>query len=362
MNSKKRSLTAMTGGKPDRVPVIPQLCPPHAIRVAGMPFRKSIVEALQNPELYELIVADCAVAYGLDGFRVWLGSLPRTIEWDGDHAYAFDPSTGDRTGTVDFEGGGAVLRLPENRRSLTDKDIETVDIPEVDDLLASHLLRPTLRVVAKYGQSHFIIGVPGQFTIETLAPVQGVERTLMDIVDRRAFIRRWAEHHLLLSVRRAEAMARAGVDAFYMGDTFGQFLSADNFRDLCLPYFQQFISSVRPFGKPIYLHMCGQVTHLLDEIAKTGVDCIEPLDEVGGTRVAAVKARLGEKMALMGGIRTDVLAHGSLEDVECECRRCIREAAAGGGYILAACDMLPTETEPEKVRAMIRISETEGRY
>ena len=362
MNSKERSLIAMTGGKPDRVPVIPQLCPPHAIRVAGMPFRQSTVEALENPEKYDLIVGDCAVTYGLDGFRVWMGSSPRAKEWHGDKAYAVDPSTGGRIGTVDFQGGGGVLTLPDRRRSLTDADIETVDIPVVEDLIKSPLLRPTTEVVAKYGRSHCIIGVPGQFTIETMNPTQGIEATLLDVLERPSFIRRWTERHLEVSIRRAQAMAQVGVDAFYIGETFGQFLSADNFRDLCVPYFQQFVSSVRPLGKPIYLHMCGRVTHLLDEVAKTGVDCFEPLDEVGGTRVADVKARLGGRMALMGGVRTDLLAHGSLEEVENECRRCIRQAAADGGYILAAGDMLPTETEPEKVRAMVRIAETEGRY
>ena len=35
------------------------------------------------------------------------------------------------------------------------------------------------------------------------------------------------------------------------------------------------------------------------------------------------------------------------------CRRCLSEGAPGGGYILAAGDMLPTETSKEKVEAMI---------
>ena len=362
MNSKERSLVAMTGGKPDRVPVIPQLCPPHAICVGGMPFRQSTVEALENPEKYDLLVADCAVAYGLDGFRVWVGGPPRTIEWSGDKAYAVDSSTGDRIGTVDFQGGGGVLTLPDKRRSLTDADIEAEEAPALEDLIKSHLLRPAKKVVAKYRNSHFIIGVPGRFVVSSMEPTQGIEATLLDVLERPSFIRRWIERNLEVSIRQAQAMAQVGVDAFYIGETFGQFLSPDNFRDLCVPYFQQFVSCVRPLGKPIYLHMCGQVMHLLDEVAKTGVDCFEPLDELGGTRVADVKDRLGGRMALMGGIRTNVLAHGSLEEVEHECRCCIRQAAADGGYILATGDMLPTETGPEKVRAMVRIAETEGRY
>jgi uroporphyrinogen-III decarboxylase len=152
------------------------------------------------------------------------------------------------------------------------------------------------------------------------------------------------------------------VDAFYIGETFGQFMSAETFEALCLPYFQRFVEEVRPHGPLIYLHMCGRVTHLLELMVATGVDCIEPLDEVAGTRVDEVAGRIGGRVALMGGVSTVILARGSVEDVRRECRRCIGEAGKNGGYILAACDMLPTETESEKVRAMLEIAGGEGNY
>ncbi len=108
--------------------------------------------------------------------------------------------------------------------------------------------------------------------------------------------------------------------------------------------------------------MCGQVIHLLDLIVETGVDCVEPLDEVAGTRVDEVKKRIGDSVALMGGVNTVLLSRGSLAEVKDDCSRCIREAAEGGGYILAACDMLPTETSSEKVRTMVDCANTLGRY
>jgi uroporphyrinogen decarboxylase len=112
----------------------------------------------------------------------------------------------------------------------------------------------------------------------------------------------------------------------------------------------------------VYLHMCGNVMHLLDCIPSTGVDCFEPIDEVAGTRLVEVKQRIGDKLALMGGVNTVTLSQGTEKDVRTECRRCLREGAAGGGYVLAACDMLPTETEPDKIRIMVETASDEGRY
>ncbi|MBI3987810.1 MAG: hypothetical protein HY343_12865 [Lentisphaerae bacterium] len=362
MDAKQRCRIAMTGGRPDRVPVLPQICPPHAIRAAGLPYRDTIVDRLRHPEKYDRLVADCAVNYGVDGFRVWMGSNAQLIEWRENAAYAIEPATGRPTGIVDFEGGGGVLTLPEKRRRLGNADIDALEIPALEALQDSEPLRPVRAAVETYGARLCIVGVPPTFTVETLCHTQGMEATLMDIVERPEFVRRWTERKAEISIRQAQAMARLGVDAFYIGETFGQFLSPEDFRALCLPYFQEFVSALRPTGKSIYLHMCGRITHLLDAIAETGVDCIEPLDELGGTRVREVKERLGGHMALMGGVRTDILAHGSLAEVEGDCRRCLREAAAGGGYILAAGDMLPTETDPAKVRAMVRIAAEEGRY
>ncbi len=362
MNAKERVRIAMSGGTPDRVPVVPQICPPHAIRVAGLPFKETIVDRLRNPRKYDLLEPECALGYGVDGVRVWIGASPRNIEWQGENAYEVDVETGERIGMVDFMGGGEVLRLPSQRRQLTDEDIEAIEVVPAEDLLESEALIPMKKVVAEYGDKLFIIGPPGGFNLETLSVTQGIEPTLIDIIERPDFIKRHSEKMLAVTIQRAIAMAKAGAEAFYIGQTFGQFMSPDQFKELFLPYFQQFVQTLRPYGPLIYLHMCGQVTHLLDLMVETGVDCVEPMDEVGGTSVAQTKQRIGDQVALMGGVNTVVLAHGTLEEVREDCIRCIGEAGADGGYILAAGDMLPTETDPEKVKVMLECAKEVGRY
>lgn len=362
MTHKERARIAMRRGMPDRAPVLPQICPPHAVRAAGLPFKETVADILLNPRKYDLLVAQCAQRYGVDGFRVWVGRPPRAIVWEGESAYESDPQTGERLGEVDFMGGGGVVRLKSKQRPLTDRDIEAIVVAPADTLLQGEALAPTRRVVAHCGAEMFVVGVPPVFTVETLMFTEGMEQALMDMIERPDFIKRWTARMLENSIQHGIAMAQAGVDALYIGETFGGFMSPGQFTELCLPYFQRFVEQVRPYGPLIYLHMCGRVTHLLDVIAETGMDCLEPLDIVGGTSAAEVKRRIGDRMALMGGVNTVLLSRGSMEEVRNDCARCLREAGAGGGYLLAACDMLPTETAPEKVRAMIECAETLGRY
>lgn len=362
MNSKERAQVAMSGGTPDRVPVIPQICPPHSITAAGLPYREAIVDRLRNPRTYDLLEAECAVRYGVDGVRVWAGGGALDVESEGDRVYQVDPETRERIGIVDFMGGGGSVLLPGKRRKLTDEDVEAIAVVPADQLLQSEAMVPMRKVVEAFGDKLFIMGVVGAFTVQSLYYAQGIEETLMDVLLRPAFVKRHAERVRERATQTAIAMAKAGVDALYIGDTFGQFLKPAWFRDLCLPYFQQFVEDVRPYGKLTYLHMCGSITHLLDLVPETGVDCFEPLDPLGGVSVAEVKRRIGGKVALMGGVDTRLLAHGTLEQVKEDCARCVGEGAPGGGYILACGDMLPTETSPEKVRAMVEAAETMGRY
>lgn len=362
MKAKERVRMAMSGGIPDCVPVVPQICPPHAIRAAGLPFKETIVDWLRNPRKYDLAVAECAANYDVDGVRVWIGAGPATIEWDGDEAFQVSPKTGERKGIVDFMGGGWAQPLKSKQRRLTEADVEAIEVVPAEELLKREELVPAKQVVSRFGEDLFVIGVPRAFTVDSMFFIQGMEASLMDMIDRPEFIKRLTERQLEAAVQQGIAFAMAGVDALYVGEAFGQFMSPEQFCALCAPYFRAFVEQVRPHGPLIYLHMCGKVTHLLDQIADTGVDCIEPLDEVAGTRVAEVKKRIGDRVALMGGVNTLLLAHGTVEDVEVDCARCIREGAEGGGYILGACDMLPTETSAEKVEAMVQCAKTLGRY
>ena len=89
-------------------------------------------------------------------------------------------------------------------------------------------------------------------------------------------------------------------------------------------------------------------------MAESGVDCIEPLDPLGGVEVADAKKRIGHCVSLMGGVNTVTLINGTAEEVYKESVKCCRDGAAGGGFICAAGDMVPDFAPVENVLAMIK--------
>ncbi len=75
----------------------------------------------------------------------------------------------------------------------------------------------------------------------------------------------------------------------------------------------------------------------------------------GGMEVADAKRRIGQRVALMGGVNTLTLADGTPDDVRQEA---IRKCREGGphGYILAAGDMVPPQTPFANLLALVEVA------
>lgn len=362
MNSKERCKTAMSGGIPDRVPVIPQLCHPHAIKVLGKDFRKKIIQCIENPCLVNEFDLTCARMYGFDGVRIWENTDPVLVVDDGENVWQIDEQTGEKIGRVDFQGGGGIIRLEEKKTIESEEDIKKISVKRYDELLKTENFQAMKRIVDDAGKDMFMIGPPGAFTVEYVAQVRGKQQMLVDIIERPDYIKKIIERATDAAIQTGIALAKIGMDALYLGEVFGGLIGPRLFKEFCVPAIKRFVRELKTESSILtYLHICGNSTQLFEMMADTGVDCIEPLDPLGGVVVADAKKRIGKQVALMGGVNTVKLAHGTLEEVKEDIQRCLREGAPDGGYILACGDMLPTETSKEKVEAMVSAAK-EYRY
>lgn len=362
MTPVQRVRCAMGGGTPDRVPFIPQICLPHAVRMLGMPYERTLLEVIRNPMLMNEITYRCVSDYGVDGMRAWQPAPPMDASEVDGVWYGLDPRTGRQLGRIDFEGGGGILPSEEPRLRPGENLEEVIPITSAEEIVRSGRLDGIGRIVHKAGQSCFIISTPGVFTIEYLTFSRGKQQALMDLIERPGFCHRVIERMTESAIQQALALAQVGVHGLMIADVYGGVASPRHFAEFCVPYFQRFVNAVRGKGPLIYMHVCGKSTRILELMADSGVHCIEPLDPLGGVRVCDAKRRVGRRVALMGGLDTRLLARGTLEEVRADGRRCLREGMPGGGYLLACGDMLPTETEPEKVRMLLEMARTEGAY
>ncbi len=356
MTARERVAAAMRRGVPDCVPVIPQICHPHAIRCLGLDFETSVLDCIGHPERVNELQFECALRYGVDGVRVWPLADAMDVEQIAGVWHGRDRLTGEIRGTVDFKGGGWVIGNEEILLA-NDEDIAAIPVPTAAEIIAGESLDSARAILERAGDNLFVISTPGCFTVQYLTFQRGKARALMDLLDSPDFCHQALEKALAVSIQEALALAKIGIHGLMLGDTFGGVVGPKLFAEFCVPYFRRFVETLHgELGNDcplIYLHICGKTTPILGLMADTGVDCIEPLDVLDGVQVRDAKERVGDRVALMGGVNTVELARGTLEAVQKDIERCLREGAPGGGYLLACCDMLPTETAPEKVAAMV---------
>jgi MtaA/CmuA family methyltransferase len=278
---------------------------------------------------------------------------------DGQNVWQVDEQTGEKIGQVDFGGGGGIIPLEEKPILQTIEDVDALEVPSVDELLKKDNFKSLQKTVAEgHDDDLFMIGGTAPFTFEYVTFMRGKQQALMDIVTDPALVKEIIKKATAISIQQSIALVKSGVEALYIGETYGGLIGPKLFEEFCVPAFKQFVKEVKKYDVITYLHICGNSSEIFELMADTGVDCIEPLDPLGGVSVADAKRRIGHRVALMGGVSTILLANGSLQEVVDDCQRCLTEGAPGGGYVLAAGDMLPTETSKEKVEAMIEAAKS----
>jgi len=177
---------------------------------------------------------------------------------------------------------------------------------------------------AEAGDHYPILGwVEGP--IAELADLRGLTPTLMDFYEEPAFVEDAFSLLVEEAILCAKAQIEAGADLIGIGDAAASVVSPDLYREQILPAEQRLIAAIHDAGAPVKLHICGDVTHLLDDIWRTGADIID-LDWMVDIRAALDKWPAGP-VANGNFDPVAVMLQGTPEDV----RRAARENMADGG-------------------------------
>ena len=146
------------------------------------------------------------------------------------------------------------------------------------------------------------------------------------------------------------------MDGIYIGDAWSSasIISPKQFVRFCQPRYARTVEAFHALGAQVYLHICGNSAPLLEMIAETGVDALEPLDPLGGVRVDDAARRIGDRMTLKGGVNTLTLLNGSPDDVRRETLE-VLNAAHGNcrGLIAGSGDDIPRDSPFANIDALV---------
>lgn len=173
-----------------------------------------------------------------------------------------------------------------------------------------------------------------------------------------------AADYALENIRALLPEIKGTVDIIMMAaDDWGSqnntFASPQVYRDLFLPYrrlLNDACHEIAP-GTKLFLHSCGAIYDLIDLIAESGFDILNPVQwPAGGHTYQEWKDRARGKLALWGGgvNSQHTLLHGSPEEIASEARRVAACLGQDGGYVFCNIHNLLAEVAPEKVLALYR--------
>jgi uroporphyrinogen decarboxylase len=341
MTSLERTLTVLDHGVPDRVPVAL-----HnylmACRMIGADFRDALRsgEALAEAQLaawrefgHDVIMHE----NGVCGEAEAMGC------------------------EILYQANGAPHAANTAIKNLEDIDKLTVPDPERTFPL-NELLKATRILVRETQGKVFIIGRSDIGPMALAATLWGPENFLLAAGDPalRPKVLSLLAKCSQMNIAFGEAQRRAGAHGSSIGAYGSSLISPHMYDELEYPGDKAFCDAMCKVGCRSFVHACGDETNLLENLIRTGADCLE-LDPA--TDPQACKNATQGRTSVLGMLDPHgVLWRGDREEVRQHTLEIMRAMAPGGGLLLGpGCALVP-EVKPQAIHTVMECVRTAGVY
>lgn len=199
----------------------------------------------------------------------------------------------------------------------------------------------------------------------------GFERMLADLIADPEFVS--AVLNKLLEINLAGTgcfldIAGPYIHVFRSADDLASqaapLMSPATYRAILKPVYRKYYDFVRTkTAAKIFYHTDGNIIPLMEDLIDVGADILNPIQVSALNDTAELKARYGDRIVFWGAVDSQVvLPNGSVEDVQAEVRRRIRDLAPGGGYVLASVHNMQPDIPAANILAMADACREYGRY
>ena len=338
MTGLERTTRLLAGEPVDRLPVVPVIHSALA-SIAGVP----LGEFYTNADTMAQVIADGCRRFGLDGVQLSMGV------------------------TGEAEALGARVTQPPDSGSILEQHLlaELADVgtlagcdPTVNGRMPL-FFDATQKVVRELRNEAFVIAtLRGPLLLAS--QLRGVEQMLMDALDDPEGLAEVLDFAADVGLRLGRWLVESGAHGLLLGEATcsPNFISPTLYRRLVLPRHKRLVAGLKSAGwQAVGLHICGQITPIIEDILATGVDFFDvdyqvPVDEA----IAAV----GGRATMRGNLDpASLFRFGTPAQVHTE-TQALCKAATGTKWILSSgCD-IPPGTPAENVTAFVE-AVTSGR-
>jgi MtaA/CmuA family methyltransferase len=211
------------------------------------------------------------------------------------------------------------------------------------------------RILDALGDEVFVVACFDQYPLSLASQLLGINETMLKLLDDRPLVEALMERCLEYGLAYGKALAGAGAHLLSGGDSPAGLIGPELFRETALPFEKRLIRGLKKAtGKPVSLHICGDSTSILGEIADSGADVLEidhKVDIITACRI------VGPEITLWGNLDpVRVLTWGSSAQVQDTALR-VLEAVRDAGhsrFVLSSGCTLALETPAANLEALLR--------
>ena len=209
--------------------------------------------------------------------------------------------------------------------------------------------------IEKYGDRYRVFCL-GFSLFERAWTLRGIENLYMDLLESPEFVHELFGAIADYNIAQVKKALEYDIDAVYFGDDWGQqhglLMGYDLWKEFIFPQIKRMYDTVRDAGKTVFIHSCGDVDELFDDLISIGLGVFNPFQpEV--MDVAEIMAQYRGRLAFWGGVSTQrTMPYGTPEDVRTEVRR-MHDLGRDGGYILSPSHALEGDVPLKNLLALI---------
>jgi len=212
-------------------------------------------------------------------------------------------------------------------------DFDRLTIPDIHDPQRWQHLEN----IREQAGDKFILG-QGVSIYERVHFIRGLENTWMDIYDSPEELGKLIDLLVEMNLAAIEKYSQFGAHGYIFADDWGLqtrlMISPQAWREFWKPRYARVFQAVHDAGMLAFLHSCGYIVDILDDLIEVGLDVIQ-LDQQENMGLELLGERFGGRITFFNPVDIQsTMAHGSMDEIRAYCRKMVKLLGRpNGGFI-----------------------------
>jgi uroporphyrinogen decarboxylase len=168
-----------------------------------------------------------------------------------------------------------------------------------------------------------------------------------------------AERQVERAIAQGRQLIQAGAEVVFMCADYcfntGPFLSPPMFRRFVTPFLKRQIAAFREAGAFTVKHTDGNILPILDQLIECEPDALHSIDPMAGLDIKQVRARVGDRLCLIGNVNCAYLQQGPPDKIVESARYCLQHGGVQtGAYIYSSSNCIFQGVPLDNYRLMLQ--------